>query len=364
MGEMTRIDLRLEALKGGKHAIGAGFVALDIVEGRKSTFAAAGGSCGNVMAILAWMGWQSHPVGRLGSDNASEFVVDELEAIGVDTTYLVRDATISTPIVIQKFVESKEGQRTHRFSLSCPDCRGWLPRFRAMTLKQAMPIVEASLKPQVFYFDRVTPASLKLAKWAGETGALVMFEPASVNDDRAFQRAVDLCHILKYSDERLGHIPDLEQAEHPKIVVKTLGAAGLQIRWNNSWIHMEAFEAPRFDDAAGSGDWCSAGILHHLGRQGASIFDTLRKPDLERAVRFGQALAAVNCQFEGARGLMSFMDRQALNRALRALVASEKRVDSEEPRKHDNRVLPDQLCELCSEPANKSDGKKKTKKKA
>ncbi len=345
---MKRIDLRLNKINGQKHAVGAGFFALDMIEGRKKIYA-AGGSCGNVMAILAWMGWHSIPVGRLGIDQAGEFILEELNGLGLNTENLIQDSTVKTPLVVQKFVVSKDGQRTHRFSLTCPDCRSWLPRFRSITLKQADPLVESKLKPKIFYFDKITPASLKLAKWAKEKGALVMFEPYSINDDRHFQHAVDICHILKYSDVRLGHIPDLEKTKHPKIIVKTLGASGVEMRWRNRWSRMEAFVAPKFEDAAGSGDWCSAGILHHLGRKGAIILKELRKSDLDRSVRFGQALAAINCGYEGARGLMEFMDEKILNRALQSLEMSEN-IEDWGKENEDYRVFPDKFCDLCSQP--------------
>ena len=57
---MTRIDLRLEKATGAPVCVGSGFVALDIVQGESGSFAATGGSCGNVMAILAWLGWSAH----------------------------------------------------------------------------------------------------------------------------------------------------------------------------------------------------------------------------------------------------------------------------------------------------------------
>lgn len=349
---MTRIDIQLKRASGCKLALGAGFVALDIVEGREQRFAAAGGSCGNVMAILAWFGWNSAPVSRLGQDAARDFIVDEFDSIGVNVDYLLSDGNVSTPIVIQKFVESKDGARSHRFSLACPDCRGWLPRFRPMTIKQAAPLLESTLKPKCFYFDRVTPSALKLATWAKEQGALIMFEPASVNDERSFQRAVDLCHILKYSDERLGHLKDLEETQHPRVIVKTRGENGLSVRWRNRWSDLEAFEAPKFEDAAGSGDWCSAGILHTLGGRGVDIFDDLNKSDLERAIKLGQGLAAINCGFEGARGMMEFMNVKTVNKVLQSLTKSEQSVEWSSVGK-EHRIFPEQLCDLCVEPDSK-----------
>lgn len=343
---MTRIDLQIKKYRNPSHAMGTGFIALDIVEGKGSTFGAAGGSCGNVMAMLAWLGWTASPTGRIGTDSAADFILSEYVALGVDCSRIVRDESVATPIVIQRSRETADGERTHRFSLSCPDCGGWLPRFRPMTIGQAAPTLESDLAPKVFYFDRVTPASLRLAKWAKDGGALVLFEPSSVGDEKPFQKAIDICHVLKYSHDRLGHIPDLAAAQSPELIVETLGAQGLRMRWRGSWSVMPAFNTDVFEDAAGSGDWCSAGLLHSVGAEGAEGFHKSERTDLERALKFGQALATLNCRFEGARGLMSFMDHQSVNKAFRALLETSafSNLDHVE---RPQRSLPEDLCSLC-----------------
>lgn len=359
MGAMTRIDLQIRNHERPNLAMGTGFIALDIVEGKLNTFGAAGGSCGNVMAMLAWLGWTASPIGRLGADAAGEFVVSEYAKLGVDCRHIVRDENVATPIVIQRFGETAEGERTHRFSLSCPDCGGWLPRFRPMTISQAAPVLESSLAPKVFYLDRVTPASLRLARWAKDLGALVLFEPSSVGDEKPFQRAIDLCHVLKYSHDRLGHIPDLAAAQSPDLIVETLGEQGLRMRWRGSWSVLPAFKTDVFEDAAGSGDWCSAGLLHLVGARGADAFQASKRDDLERALKFGQALATLNCRFEGARGLMSFMDHQSVNKAFRELL--ETRVFAEvEHLERSSRSLPEDLCSLCK-PQKKTRARNKKK---
>ena len=94
-----RIDLQITKHNDPALAMGTGFVALDIVEGRLSTFGAAGGSCGNVMAMLSWLGWNSTPIGRLGTDAAGDYVIEEFEALSVDTSALIRDDRMATPVV-------------------------------------------------------------------------------------------------------------------------------------------------------------------------------------------------------------------------------------------------------------------------
>lgn len=301
---MSRIDLQLKKASKTAAVLGSGFIALDIVYGREGVFAATGGSCGNVLMALAWLGWSSMPVARLGCDKTGDFIVDEMRATGLDLRFLQRSPTVPTPVVIQRFVEDFSGGRRHRFSLVCPECGAWLPRYRTVVLSHAR-VVLAAGAPKAFYFDRTSPATVALAEWANKNGAVVLFEPSSISDDALFERAVDACHILKFSHERFGKDTELAQAREPSLVVRTLGADGLEARWKSRWSHFAPFEAPRMVDAAGAGDWCSVGLLHVLAQKGAKGLAAAQKADVERALRLGQALAALSCGFEGARGLVT-----------------------------------------------------------
>ena len=318
MGNMRRIDLHIKKAARSQ-CWGAGFVAMDIVDSEIGEFAATGGSCGNVMAILAWLGWHATPVARLGQDVSGEFIRSELGATGVDTRCLSREAGVRSPVVIQRFAKDKNGGRVHRFSLTCPECGAWLPRHRPITLQQANEIVDTGKSPKAYFFDRVSPGTLRLATTARDKGAVVIFEPSSIGDEKKFQTAVDLCHVLKYSQDRFVHVPDLSIAPSPKLIVETQGQAGLRYRWRNRWTHLDAIKADPVVDAAGSGDWCTAGLIHRLGQTGAKGLRSWRKSELVTALQTGQALAAVNCCFFGARGAMLAMTHRQLNNRLRRL---------------------------------------------
>jgi sugar/nucleoside kinase (ribokinase family) len=94
---MTRIDLQLRPASEGATALGSGFVALDVVDGGQGQFAAAGGSCGNVMTMLAWLGWSSAPVARLGADPAGDFVCEDLKSFGVQLRHVSTAPGVQTP---------------------------------------------------------------------------------------------------------------------------------------------------------------------------------------------------------------------------------------------------------------------------
>ena len=318
MGEVRK---KLSTLSTAKRPScwGVGFVAMDVVDMGGERFASVGGSCGNVMAILAWLGWKARPIARLGADATGSFIRKELRGLEVDIEYLTEEADIRSPVVLQRFTMAGDGRRTHRFSLTCPGCGRWLPRHRPITFSQAKPLTCSHERPNVFYFDRVSPATLGLAERARSRGALVVFEPSSIGDEPKFQRAVDSCDVLKYSEQRLGYVPDLPLAASPKLIVETRGESGLRYRWADQWSHIEAFAVEDVVDAAGSGDWCSAILIHELGRNGAKSFLNSTRRSIAKALERGQATAAVNCGFLSARGAMQALTVIELNERLLTL---------------------------------------------
>ena len=94
------------------------------------------------------------------------------------------------------------------------------------------------------------------------------------------------------------------------VEIETIGANGLRLRLGGNrgtgeWNGLRAFSAPVLLDAAGAGDWTTAGIIHSLVVRGMSAEQAVANFDaVVSATKFGQALAAINCGFEGARGLM------------------------------------------------------------
>lgn len=286
-------------------ALGMGFVTLDYVKGTGGDFASSGGSCGNVMAILAWLGWRAAPIARLGADKVGDWVRSDLKRLGVVADYLSCEENVSTPVVVQRFVSGSQGQRSHSFLTSCPDCGRWFPRYQSPTIPQAEAAWKSFGPAQVFYFDRVSPAAVRLARRAREQGALVMFEPSSRGDSRLFDQALEVCHVLKFSTERFGEAVGLTCAPKPDVIVQTFGKAGLRARWHGKWIQLPAVPAPSFRDAAGSGDWCSAALLYGIAGRGSSGLATVSAAEFAEVLRVGQTFAAMNCSYEGARGLMS-----------------------------------------------------------
>jgi fructokinase len=303
--------------------IGTGLIALDVVVNETRQDGPrlwGGGTCGNVLTILSYLGWRSFPIARLADDSASELVRKDLARWKVHLDFANLEPRTRAPIIVQHLTETASGLPFHRFSWTCPACGGWLPPYRAVIASTVSAALPRIARGQVFFFDRVSRAALTLAKKCFDDGTLIVFEPSCSQDPQLFREALALTHILKYSHERSRKLrPLLTKTEHvPLLEIETLGAEGLrfrsQLRGHNStnWQRLDAYELKDFRDPSGAGDWCTAGIIHQLGQGGARTFRRVTHQQLQATLGFAQALAAWTCRYEGARGGMYFTERHTL----------------------------------------------------
>lgn len=299
-------------MKKAPTCLGAGLIALDVIlNGSPSTLPklSAGGSCGNVLAILSYLGWDSYPLARLANDQAGAALLIDLDRWHIHTDYISINNEGSTPIIIHRILKDKTGKPVHRFEFRDPDTKSWLPQFKAITKNIASKVILENPLPQVFYFDRVNPGTFDLATYLKARGTVIFFEPSFIKDQKQFEKFLAIADIVKFSHDR---IPDFKE-RYPTIEcfleIETLGKDGLSYRCiNNSnpneWVTIKAFRLDHIQDAAGAGDWCSAGIIKSLCTDGhISLFGADTK-QIKKAFLYGQVLGALNCLYDGARGLM------------------------------------------------------------
>ena len=88
-----------------------GLVALDVIlrtDGHVPPQHHAGGTCGNVLAILAYLGWSAYPVARLRPGAAADEIRADLAQWNVKSDFLARKRDGSTPIIVQRI---EQGQK-------------------------------------------------------------------------------------------------------------------------------------------------------------------------------------------------------------------------------------------------------------
>lgn len=317
--------------------IGTGLVALDVVlNGNPKTPAKlyAGGSCGNVLSILSYLGWKSFPVARFAENKAAAEVENDFKKWKVDTSLISKTQGGSTPIIIHRILKDNNGRPKHRFEFRDPDTGAWLPGYKPILHKEVPAIAEKQpCNPTVFYFDRVSRGNLDLAELNKKAGAVIYFEPSSTGDNlKMFKECVDLADVIKFSKDRIHNYSQLFPKQQAVLEIETLGSEGLLYRFSKSkssktWHYSKSHIINNVVDTAGAGDWCSAGIISKLcigGKQGLQDWDS---NTIKHALDYGQILGAINCCFQGARGVMYNMNTHELKKSVQRVKKSKAPVD-------------------------------------
>lgn len=287
--------------------LGAGLISLDVLiwDGKRIPVAYyVGGTCGNVMMILAHMGWESYPIARLDGTRDTERVLADMLKHHVHTDF-VSNSDGKTPVIVQRNFITKDGTPTHKFESRNNIGRFYLD-FRSLTMKQADAVIEKiDFAPKVYFFDRVSPAIQKLATAFKEMGSVIFFEPSSRGGDvKRFTQCIEIADIVKFSDQR---IMDTEQfdALNDKLIIQTQGAKGLSYKLNSDWTHLDPVLNEHVVDTAGAGDWTAAALINILFKdRTVKSLSSFSKTEIETALNEAQKVGAQSCSYEGARGMM------------------------------------------------------------
>ncbi len=344
-------------VSGKPTIVGTGLISLDLVlgsHGSRSPRPYAGGTCGNLLIIMSYLGWKSYPVSRMNGDKASKLVVEDMLRWGVKTECATAKPGSNTPIIVQRIHKTRSGEVSHRYSWKCPNCGAWLPNYSAVPAKAAQVIGELVKRPAVFFFDRVSRGAIDLARhYAGE-GALVVFEPSGIGNPRLFQQALRCAHVVKYSEQRMEGIKGLHRVSGPLLEIQTRGSKGLRYRRlvgepaREKWTTLAALSGTDVKDTSGAGDWCCAGIIHRLGSYGLLGFQKSTERDIRKAIRFGQAMATWSCKFNGPRGGMYLSTKSAFRTAVRELLRGHDAPVNQHSRRKENAPRLKCLSASCS----------------
>ncbi|AYL95294.1 PfkB family carbohydrate kinase [Mucilaginibacter celer] len=306
--------------------IGTGLVALDVImsgiSGKVTQFL-AGGSCGNVLTILAYLGWDSYPIARLSNNIAAELLLEDLHRWNVTDTLLSINETGSTPVIIHRILTDRMGIPKHRFEFRNPEDGKHLPAYKPCLAKDVHKIYQTGPRPKVFFFDRINRGAIELAKLYKEAGAVIFFEPSSIKDEKGFNECIEIADVIKFSDDRIPLYEKYFESAKVPLEIQTMGAKGLKFRMigSSTWTYLRGYYIENVVDSAGAGDWCTAGIIYNLFHD--KTIKNLTIDEVSFALDFGQALSALNCTFEGARGLMYHFKSSELLSYIQFIIESE-----------------------------------------
>lgn len=286
--------------------LGAGLVSLDILmRGYEETVSyKVGGTCGNVLMILAYMGWETYPVARLNGSAQSQMMLDDMRVNGVHTDFVSTLDDGVTPIIIQHNIIDKDGNPTHKFTFQ--GNRGSLHlNYKPVMKKTVMKVLdELQFQPSVFFFDRVGAATLAMAEHFNRLGTLVFFEPSAKAKSTDFEKALTYSDIIKFADQRLSDVGFTEKYSD-KLFIQTLGSKGLRFNlFGRGWNTLPPVLNDNIVDTSGAGDWTSATFLNEMSKSGLTTVGALTEDKVKLFLSRAQEKASQSCSYEGARGMM------------------------------------------------------------
>lgn len=285
--------------------VGAGLISLDILlkdDGIRPVSYYVGGTCGNVMMLLSYMGWDTYPIARLDNSKYTERLLADMRKYNVNTQY-VSTENGSTPVIIQRNIIDKDGRPTHKF-----ECRGGNGRFylnfSSLTKKQAQDVLdEIEVVPEVFFFDRVSPAIIDMAKAFKSRGSMIYFEPSCKITEKHFDECVELANVVKFAEQRIPNTSYFDGIADT-IIIQTLGEKGLRFRYNSAWINLPPMPNEKIVDTVGAGDWTTAAFIYQFYGSENNDKQEITINKIQSSLEYAQKIGAQSCTYEGARGMM------------------------------------------------------------
>ncbi|KAF1710164.1 PfkB family carbohydrate kinase [Pseudoxanthomonas sacheonensis] len=290
------------------HIVGTGLLALDVIVQRNgasvSYSASGGGTCGNVLTILARMGWQSSWLGAMDDSSIARLIRHEMESAGVCLHSTPSDDAPPTPVFAHHIDVDAHGHARHWFSDSCPHCGRKFPHYQRPADTWLTNQVAHVRRADVFFADRLSDSIIELAAQAKAHGALIVYEPSASSDLPWMGQMFALADIVKHSSDRRNALEGVAAANASTLWIETLGSRGL--RWSfdrNAHHEIAAVPNPRAIDACGAGDWFTSALIFLLSGTSQKL-SQLTPTQLTRVMKTASGVAAWSCSFLGARGAL------------------------------------------------------------
>lgn len=282
----------------------------------KTIYQHVGGTCGNVMSILAWMGWHTLPAARIDDSETGLLIKADLESYGCDTRFVSNTPDGGTTIldIIHKI--GRDGKPKTAYIPHSPR-GGRFVNHRFWTLKQAQTLFDSLEEmPDVFFFDRCAPGNILLAQLLHERGVLVYYEP-NEPVDRNFLRAVEVSDIVKFSNEKHPNVSFTDDYTN-KLFIQTMNKDGLRYRLRGGeWKALHPVRNPHAVDGEGAGDWTTSALIHALGRNGLPRIEDIHESLLVDCLMEAQETASESVSYIGAKGLIHYSQDYTLHPTLK-----------------------------------------------
>ncbi|MBM3772603.1 MAG: ribokinase [Acidimicrobiia bacterium] len=251
-----------------------------------------GGQTATAMVVAARLGWRASYIGRFGGDELGALSRTSLVDEGVDVaaSQLVGDATNQFAIVI---VDARSGERTVLWD-----------RHPALTMHPEAVLAADVCAGRMLLVDcHETAAATRAAQFARAAGIPTVLDVEKVRPGIAelLQQTDAIIAAEAFPTELTGYdapgraLEAIAREFDAPLVAVTLGADGSLARCGGKEIRTRAFPVNCID-STGAGD------AFHGGFAAACLQSPDHPVDVEDALRYANAVAALNCRALGARG--------------------------------------------------------------
>lgn len=252
-----------------------------------------GGQVATAMVACQIWGLRTRYIGKLGDDPAAALHRSEFERLGVEThLFTAPDCPSQQAFILVEDTGERTvlWKRDDRLTLRPEDLRReWIVGARALHLD-----------------GHDTEAAIVAAGWAREAGV-----PVVADLDNLYPGVEPLLGRIDYlivsrnipgdltgCDDLLEALPAIQRRYGCRLVAATLGEEGVLAWSGEAFCYAPAFRVDVVD-TTGAGDIFHAGFLYAL----------VRGWELQRALDFSCAAAALNCTGQGARGGIEPVER-------------------------------------------------------
>ena len=267
-----------------------------------------GGTCGNVMSILAWMGWDAKPLACLDDSPEGLKITEDLKRYGCDCRYVTNTPGGGTTLLRCTHKKTADGEHVMSVKAGSPGGSRF-PKRHFLRARDEAPAFLDSLDeaPAVFFFDNPSAGNRIIAKGLRERGSLIYFEPSKLVSNADFE-AVAVSDIIKFSDE---NIPDdsFVEAYDDKLFIQTMGAKGVRYKFKFlPWTIVSCVHNDNVVDTEGAGDWFTAAFIDRLADSRLLEFDTIYMDYFKHDIEYAASIAARSIEHMGSLGLIRYAD--------------------------------------------------------
>lgn len=265
-----------------------------------------GNTCGNVSAILPYLGVDSYPVGQFDNSEQGQKMKADLAHYGADVRFVENRETGGGTTLLQcTHKRDKEtGKPAITFRQTSPGSR--FPKRHFLREKDEAPaFIEAlDFTPDIYFFDESAAGLRYLAKELRQKGTLVYFEPESEKDQKAFLKGVEVSDIVKFSHEKVTDLSFTDDCKD-KLVIRTMGAEGLEFNLcGHGWQKVPASPVDKVVDWEGAGDWTTSQFIACLCERDLLAIGKMTDENIRECLEKASETAARSVGYLASKGMI------------------------------------------------------------